>query len=157
MKKYESDESRTPAPSSTALARQTPVRRHVRSGNPYLNSASPDALFSGKAPMTPANTSPRSFCALSEISDRTACMHAPGLPSAAALLLLAGLALIAGCSKPANGGGPPQYPPPDVTTATVEQKDVPIYGEWVANLDGYVNAQIQPQITGYRLSDPAEL
>lgn len=29
------------------------------------------------------------------------------------------------------------------------QKDVPIYGEWVATLDGYVNAQIQPQVTGY--------
>ena len=24
-----------------------------------------------------------------------------------------------------------------------------IYGEWVATLDGYVNAQIQPQVTGY--------
>jgi membrane fusion protein (multidrug efflux system) len=31
----------------------------------------------------------------------------------------------------------------------VEQKDVPVYGEWVANLDGYTNAQIQPQVTGY--------
>jgi membrane fusion protein (multidrug efflux system) len=98
--------------------------------------------------MNPASTSTHSFPVLSEISDRAACLHAPGLPSAAALLLLAGLALIAGCSKPANGGGPPQYPPPDVTTATVEQKDVQIYGKWVANLDGYVNAQIQPQITG---------
>ena len=29
------------------------------------------------------------------------------------------------------------------------QKDVRIYGEWVATLDGYVNAQIQPQVTGY--------
>jgi multidrug efflux pump subunit AcrA (membrane-fusion protein) len=29
------------------------------------------------------------------------------------------------------------------------QKDVPVYGEWVATLDGYVNAQIQPQVTGY--------
>jgi membrane fusion protein (multidrug efflux system) len=65
------------------------------------------------------------------------------------LLLLAGLALIAGCSHSAKGGGPPQYPPPDVTTTTVEQKDVPVYGEWVANLDGYTNAQIQPQVTGY--------
>ena len=46
-------------------------------------------------------------------------------------------------------GGPPHYPPPEVTTAQVEQKDVPIYGEWVANLDGYTNAQIQPQVTGY--------
>lgn len=29
------------------------------------------------------------------------------------------------------------------------QKDVPIYSEWVGTLDGYVNAQIQPQVTGY--------
>jgi membrane fusion protein (multidrug efflux system) len=36
-----------------------------------------------------------------------------------------------------------------VTTTTVEQKDVPVFGDWVANLDGYVNAQIQPQVTGY--------
>jgi membrane fusion protein (multidrug efflux system) len=28
---------------------------------------------------------------------------------------------------------------------------VPIYREWVATLDGYVNAQIQPQVTGYLL------
>jgi membrane fusion protein (multidrug efflux system) len=69
--------------------------------------------------------------------------------SAALLLLLAGIALVAGCSKPAQGGGPGQYPPPDVTTTTVEQKDVPVFGDWVANLDGYTNAQIQPQVTGY--------
>jgi membrane fusion protein, multidrug efflux system len=69
--------------------------------------------------------------------------------SAAFLLLLAGLALVAGCSKPAQGGGPGQYPPPDVTTTTVEQKDMPLFGDWVANLDGYTNAQIQPQVTGY--------
>ena len=29
------------------------------------------------------------------------------------------------------------------------QKDVSIYNEWVATLDGYVNAQIQPQVSGY--------
>jgi membrane fusion protein (multidrug efflux system) len=69
--------------------------------------------------------------------------------SGALLLLLAGLALLAGCAKAAKGGGPPQYPPPDVVTAVVEQKNVPLYGEWVANLDGYTNAQIEPQVTGY--------
>jgi RND family efflux transporter MFP subunit len=31
----------------------------------------------------------------------------------------------------------------------VTQRDVSIYGEWVATLDGYVNAQIQPHVTGY--------
>jgi membrane fusion protein (multidrug efflux system) len=98
--------------------------------------------------MTPRSTSPHSICALSEAHTGAACLSSPGLPSAAALLLLAGLALLAGCSKPAQGG-PPQFPPPDVTTAAVDQKDVPIYGDWVANLDGYTNAQIQPQVTGY--------
>ncbi len=39
--------------------------------------------------------------------------------------------------------------PPEVEVAPVVQKDVQIYGEWVATLDGYVNAQIQPQVTGY--------
>jgi len=36
-----------------------------------------------------------------------------------------------------------------VQVARVVQKDVPIYSEWVGTLDGYVNAQIQPQVTGY--------
>jgi membrane fusion protein, multidrug efflux system len=99
--------------------------------------------------MLSADTTSRSFPALRESCDRATCSYSAGLPSAAILLLLAGLALVAGCSKSAKGGGPPQYPPPDVTTTSVEQKNVPIYGEWVANLDGFTNAQIQPQVTGY--------
>jgi membrane fusion protein (multidrug efflux system) len=39
--------------------------------------------------------------------------------------------------------------PPEVLVAPVQQKDVPIVSEWVATLDGFVNAQIQPQVTGY--------
>jgi membrane fusion protein (multidrug efflux system) len=31
----------------------------------------------------------------------------------------------------------------------VVQKDVPIEGEWVGTLEGYVNAQISPQVSGY--------
>jgi membrane fusion protein (multidrug efflux system) len=34
----------------------------------------------------------------------------------------------------------------------VLQRDVPIYREWVATLDGYVNAQIQPRVNGYVLA-----
>ncbi|MGA2389389.1 MAG: efflux RND transporter periplasmic adaptor subunit [Candidatus Sulfotelmatobacter sp.] len=40
-------------------------------------------------------------------------------------------------------------PPPVVKVAPVIQKDVPVHGEWVGTLEGYVNAQIQPQVTGY--------
>jgi membrane fusion protein (multidrug efflux system) len=36
-----------------------------------------------------------------------------------------------------------------VEVVRVEQRDVPIYREWVAILDGYVNAQIQPRVNGY--------
>jgi membrane fusion protein (multidrug efflux system) len=46
---------------------------------------------------------------------------------------------------------PAPAPLPRVEVAPVQQRDVPIYREWVAILDGYVNAQIQPQVTGYLL------
>lgn len=58
---------------------------------------------------------------------------------------LIGIAALSGCAKPAAAPGVA----PDVKVAVVEQRDVPIVSEWVATLDGYVNAQIQPQVTGY--------
>jgi len=36
-----------------------------------------------------------------------------------------------------------------VSVVRVQQKDVPLSGDWVGTLDGYVNAQIQPQVNGY--------
>jgi membrane fusion protein (multidrug efflux system) len=44
---------------------------------------------------------------------------------------------------------PEAPPPPVVEVVKVIQKDVPIYQEWVGALDGYVNAVIRPQVTGY--------
>jgi RND family efflux transporter MFP subunit len=40
-------------------------------------------------------------------------------------------------------------PPPNVQIVEVVQRDVPVYHEWIATLDGYVNAIIQPQVSGY--------
>lgn len=37
----------------------------------------------------------------------------------------------------------------EVGVVPVTQQDVPIHSEWVATLDGYVNAQIRPQVSGY--------
>ena len=54
--------------------------------------------------------------------------------------------LFTACGNP-NAAAPP--PPAEVEVAAVSQKDVPIYSEWVATLDGYVNAQISPQVSGY--------
>jgi len=39
--------------------------------------------------------------------------------------------------------------PAKVEVAPVIQKDVPVQGEWVGTLEGYVNAQISPQVNGY--------
>jgi RND family efflux transporter MFP subunit len=64
----------------------------------------------------------------------------------ALFLLPATVVFTAGCGSPKAA---PIIPSPEVEVATVVQKDVPIYSEWVATLDGYVNAQIQPQVTGY--------
>ena len=65
-------------------------------------------------------------------------------------LMIAGLSLaLAGCTGSTKAASPP--PPAVVQVATVVQQDTPIYSEWVATLDGYVNAQIQPQVTGYLL------
>src|SRR6266566_2594084 len=62
------------------------------------------------------------------------------------LLLGCSLLFLGGCS----GGKAASAPPPTVVeVATVVQQDTPIYSEWVAILDGYVNAQIQPHVTGY--------
>lgn len=62
-------------------------------------------------------------------------------------LWVAGLALsLTGCTTRASTPPPPA---PTVQVISVIQQDTPIYSEWVAILDGYVNAQIQPHVTGY--------
>jgi RND family efflux transporter MFP subunit len=61
-------------------------------------------------------------------------------------LLLVSVSFVVGCGKTIAA---PATPGPEVEVASVVQKDVPIVSEWVATLDGFVNAQIQPQVTGY--------
>lgn len=39
--------------------------------------------------------------------------------------------------------------PPGVTFVSVSPEEVEITGEWIATLDGNVNAQIRPQVSGY--------
>ncbi len=53
------------------------------------------------------------------------------------------------CDHSAEPTAPPAPPPPTVQVATVVQRDVPIYREWVGTLDGMVNAEIRAQVTGY--------
>jgi RND family efflux transporter MFP subunit len=62
-----------------------------------------------------------------------------------AVLLLSLMA--AACGKGNVHAAPP--PTPEVRVAPVIQQNVPVYSDWVATLDGYVNAEIRPQVSGY--------
>jgi membrane fusion protein (multidrug efflux system) len=44
---------------------------------------------------------------------------------------------------------PLALPPPQVTIASVEQRDVPIFGEWIGRLDGSANVDIRARVQGY--------
>lgn len=60
---------------------------------------------------------------------------------------LAGMALLLFAACDRDKAAPPA--PPVVQVVDVAQRDVPIYMEWVAAMDGNVNAVIRPQVTGY--------
>ena len=61
------------------------------------------------------------------------------------LFVVVSLAML-GCGR-TQAAAPPL--PPEVRVARVVQQDVPVYSDWVASLDGYVNAEIRPQVSGY--------
>jgi RND family efflux transporter MFP subunit len=69
----------------------------------------------------------------------------------ATVLCLIVIALIFGALRPKHASGAGTAAPPDVLVAQVEQKDVPIYDEWIGTLAGHVNANVQAQVTGYLL------
>ena len=65
--------------------------------------------------------------------------------------LLSGAVLVstAGCRNENAAAAPAEPPPTTVSFVTVAPEDVPVTGEWIATLDGNVNAQIRPQVSGY--------
>lgn len=68
------------------------------------------------------------------------------------LMLAAAVPLLQAC-----GGSPSQAaqappPAPTVSIVSVVPETVPVSSEWVATLDGFVNAQIRPQVSGYLIA-----
>src|SRR6266849_7539838 len=57
--------------------------------------------------------------------------------------------LVIGAVRHKSVSGAPGGAPAEVEVVQVEQKDVPIYGEWIGTLDGLVNADVRAQVTGY--------
>jgi RND family efflux transporter MFP subunit len=62
---------------------------------------------------------------------------------------LVAVAIAVGVMRPKPASGIGAGSPPEVAVAQVEQRDVPIYGEWIGTLDGLVNADVRGQVTGY--------
>jgi RND family efflux transporter MFP subunit len=64
-------------------------------------------------------------------------------------VVVVGLIVVATRPKRVSGAQPGASP--EVEVVQVEQKDVPIFGEWIGTLDGFTNADVRAQVTGYLL------
>ncbi len=65
------------------------------------------------------------------------------------VLCLVVIGLVIGATRPKHVSGAQPGASPDVEVVQVEQKDVPIYREWIGTLDGFTNADVKAQVTGY--------
>ena len=66
--------------------------------------------------------------------------------------VLLAVILVVAVSRSAAKPSTPTPSSPVVEVAPVEQRDVPIYGEWIGTLTGQVNADVKGQVTGYLLT-----
>jgi RND family efflux transporter MFP subunit len=65
----------------------------------------------------------------------------------ALFLLVSGVLFAPACRSTAASPAAP--PTPDVSVLTVAPERIALSSEWIGTLDGYVNAQIRPQVSGY--------
>ena len=80
---------------------------------------------------------------------RTTVTNNFALLGASAGVLVIASAMLTGCASKTVSAKSAARGPMPVTVVKAERTDVPLTGEWVGTLDGYVNAQIQPQANGY--------
>src|SRR5271157_96512 len=79
-----------------------------------------------------------------------ACLgHNPASALVASILLIVSSLTLAGCG---SSHAAFKLPDTEVLVAHPVQQDVAVHSEWVATLDGYVNAEIRPQVSGYIVS-----
>src|SRR5713226_6073827 len=68
--------------------------------------------------------------------------------------LIVGVGVILGVVTVGGRSGKPAQAAPrplDVEVVRVEQRDVPVYSEWIGTTEGITNADIKPQVSGYLL------
>ena len=73
--------------------------------------------------------------------------HRPAPAAITFALTAATLALGLSCDH----AKPPAAPPLQVEVTSATQQDVPVIHEWIGTVDGFVNAEIRPQVEGYLL------
>jgi len=73
------------------------------------------------------------------------------MSNARRLLAFAPVALMLFDACGSSAAAPPPPAPPEVHVVTVAPERVVLTTEWIATLDGFVNAQIRPQVSGYLL------
>src|SRR5208337_4799384 len=79
-----------------------------------------------------------------------ACLgHNPASALVASILLIVSSLTLAGCG---SSHAAFKLPDTEVLVAHPVQQDVPVHSEWVATLDGYVNSEIRPHVSGYIIS-----
>jgi len=71
------------------------------------------------------------------------------LPYGAIFLVFLAALLLPGCKKAQTDDGSSI---PVVEVSSVIQRDIPVYSEWTASTDGFVNATIRAQVQGYLIS-----
>src|SRR6266705_2686739 len=64
-------------------------------------------------------------------------------------LIAAAALMAAACKDAPSTASSAAAAPPSVAVITATPERVEITGEWLATLDGNVNAQIRPQVSGY--------
>jgi membrane fusion protein, multidrug efflux system len=93
----------------------------------------------------------RSQISARELDQGTVFRNSLRISAVSSLCLM--LLVFAGCeTKEAH----PEAGPPEVEITDVMQKDVPVYEEWVAQLNGPTNADITPKVQGYLLTQNYE-
>lgn len=79
------------------------------------------------------------------ITDTLSARFTDRTSSLACILFIVPVLALAGC----NHNQTIKLPDTDVLVASPVQQDVPIHSEWVASTDGFVNAEVRPQVSGY--------
>ncbi len=75
-------------------------------------------------------------------------MQAFNLPAVRGLIAVSVLAALSACQKSSSDAAPPSMPPPQVTVATVQPKDIPVTFEYVAQISGVREVEVRPRVSG---------